>query len=51
MTGTGFHIKINNDVYLFPTAERAPPEGYFYNGYEAYVFYLFFQECCYLSTL
>jgi hypothetical protein len=38
MTGTGFYIKINDNVDLFPTTEHAPFEGYFYNGYEAYVF-------------
>ena len=36
-TGHGFHIKIDDEVFLFPTAERAPPEAYLSRGYEAYV--------------
>jgi hypothetical protein len=43
-SGYGFHIKIDDTTYLFPTAERAPPEGYFGHGYEAYISIFFFTE-------
>lgn len=41
--GHGFHIRIGDNEYLFPTAERAPPEGYLSHGYEAYVVFLLFE--------
>ncbi|KAF9521524.1 hypothetical protein CPB83DRAFT_900619 [Crepidotus variabilis] len=34
--GHGFHIQIGEMQYTFPTAERAPPEGYLSRGYEAW---------------
>ena len=47
-SGHGFHIKIGDTTYLFPTAERAPPEGYFGHGYEAQVFFLELNDTIYI---
>lgn len=42
LLGHGFHIRLGDQVYEFPTAERAPPEAYLSYGYQAYVFIFIF---------
>ncbi len=34
---------IDNNQYLFSTAEHAPPEGYLFHGYGAYVVFILFE--------
>lgn len=36
--GKGYRIHIHGKDYIFPLAERAPPEGYLTTNYTAYVF-------------
>ena len=38
LLGHGFHIRLGNQIYEFPTAEHAPPEAYLSYGYQAYIF-------------
>jgi len=42
-SGHGFHIRLGDQVYQFPTAERAPPEAYFSHKYEVYIFISLFS--------
>lgn len=42
LLGHGFHIRLGDQVYEFPTAKRAPPEAYLSYGYQAYIFLFLF---------
>ena len=40
--GHGFHIRLGNQIFEFPTAKWAPPEAYLSCRYQAYIFFLHF---------
>lgn len=35
--GQGYQLKLDDETYIFPEFERAPPEGYFTQDYVACV--------------
>ncbi|KDR65654.1 hypothetical protein GALMADRAFT_81646 [Galerina marginata CBS 339.88] len=45
-SGGGYTVKIGDREVTFPTAKRAPPEGYLSQGYEAYAHSLFLLSSC-----